>query len=199
MNWKQIYARKKHNEERILKTNSKVPDTSGIYILTRYEQDFQYAYIGQAKNLLSRLADHLSGYQHIDLSLKKHGLYNENNTTGWEIDFIECNNLDEMEQNYIKKYAKLGYQLYNHTSGSQSKGKKQLGHEKERKGYLQGKHQGEIATLKRIKQFFDKYIDAVIKGKETKLKARKLKEFETMLKEITDGNEETRTNKGDER
>lgn len=34
------------------------------------ENGFRYAYIGQAVHILTRLAQHLVGYQHIDLSLK---------------------------------------------------------------------------------------------------------------------------------
>ena len=81
MNYKQIYAIKKANEEKILKVCPDCPNTSGIYFLLREESGFKWAYIGKARNLLSRLAGHLNGYQHIDLSLKKHGLYSEDNKT----------------------------------------------------------------------------------------------------------------------
>ena len=58
------------NKKRILEINPHVDDGSGIYFLTRMDEDgIRYAYIGQAKHLLTRLAQHLSGYQHIDLSL----------------------------------------------------------------------------------------------------------------------------------
>ena len=72
-NYKQIKAKERQNKERILRTNPYVDEKSGIYFLTREDENgFKFAYIGQAKRLLSRLAEHLSGYQHIDLSLKKH-------------------------------------------------------------------------------------------------------------------------------
>ena len=62
-NWKQLYAIKEKNKRRILKVCPTVDDESGIYILTRYEETDKFAYIGQALHLISRLADHLSGYQ----------------------------------------------------------------------------------------------------------------------------------------
>ena len=94
MNYKQIYAIKKANEERILKVCPNCPNTSGIYFLLREEDGFKYAYIGQAVRLRERLASHLSGYQHIDLSIKKHGLWNEENPTGYRIHFLELPNAE---------------------------------------------------------------------------------------------------------
>ena len=85
MNYAQIKAIEKKNKERILKVCPEATEDSGIYILTRQENGFSYGYVGQAKHILSRLAGHLKGYQHIDLSIKKHGLYSENNPTGWRI------------------------------------------------------------------------------------------------------------------
>lgn len=74
MNNKQRYAILKKNKEQWLQYYS-IKDESGIYILTRYDDNgFKFAYVGQAKKVLTRLAEHLMGYQHIDLSLKKHGI-----------------------------------------------------------------------------------------------------------------------------
>ena len=125
MNYRQIKAIEQKNKQRILQLCSTVPETSGIYFLTREENGFKYAYIGQAKHLLTRLAQHLSGYQHIDLSLKKHGLYSVNNQTGWRLQWLPCSveKLDEFEKHFIKQYANEGYQLRNKTGGSQGKGK----------------------------------------------------------------------------
>ena len=107
MNYRQLYAIKKANKERILKVCPNCPETSGIYFLLREEDGFKYAYIGQSVNILQRLADHLQGYQYIDLSIKKHGLWSEENQTGWVIHFLVFpkDQLDEQEQYYIKKYA----------------------------------------------------------------------------------------------
>lgn len=136
-NYRQQYAIKEQNKKRILKVCPSITEQSGVYFLTRYEDGFKYAYIGQAKNLLSRLADHLNGYQHIDISLKKHGFYSNENLTGWHINFIECENLDEMEQKLIKEYANSGYQMRNKTVGGQGKGKNNLV-DKVVKGYQNG-------------------------------------------------------------
>lgn len=63
-------------KQRLLFINPKLNEQSGIYFLTREdEQGIKYAYIGQAKHILSRLAQHMTGYQHIDLSLKNMVLF----------------------------------------------------------------------------------------------------------------------------
>lgn len=64
VNYRQIKAIEQKNKERILKLQPTVPETSGIYIFLRADEDFKYAYVGQAKHLLTRIAQHLSGYQH---------------------------------------------------------------------------------------------------------------------------------------
>jgi hypothetical protein len=99
MDYKKIYAIKKANEERILKVCPNCPNTSGIYFLLRDDDGFKYAYIGQAVKLRERLASHLSGYQHIDLSIKKHGLWSKENQTGYKLHFLEYpeNLLDKMQ------------------------------------------------------------------------------------------------------
>ena len=104
-NMRQNKAIEKANKERILKVCPTVTEQSGIYIFYRTENGFKYAYIGQAKHLLTRLAQHLIGYQHIDLSIKKHKLWSENNLTGWRITFVlaPTEKLDELEQEYILK------------------------------------------------------------------------------------------------
>lgn len=160
MNYKQIKAIEKKNKERILKVCRTVPEASGIYFLTRAEDGFKYAYIGQAKNLLGRLAQHLSGYQHIDLSLKKHGLYHEGNVYGWMISYVTCpeDMLDSLEQTYIKKYANEGYQLRNKTSGSQGEGKRSLDNQKASKGYHDGLKQGYKNAQKYVANLFEKHL-----------------------------------------
>ena len=129
INYQRIFAIQAANKQRILKSNPDVPETSGIYILTRFENNVKYAYVGQAKNILERLIQHLSGFQWIDLSLKKHGLYCIDNPTGWHIYFEECslNKLDGREQYFIKDYLDLGFQMRNQTLGGQGEGKGQDG------------------------------------------------------------------------
>lgn len=160
VNYRQIKAIEQKNKERILKLQPTVPETSGIYIFLRAEDGFKYAYVGQAKHLLTRLAQHLSGYQHIDLSLKKHGLYSEDNESGWRLiwrSFPE-DELDEMEQYYIKEYADAGFQLRNKTSGSQGQGKRGIAENRPSKGYYDGLAQGYKNAQKYVANLFDKHL-----------------------------------------
>lgn len=161
VNYKQIWAIKKANEQRILKVCPDCPNTSGIYFLLREDDGFRYAYIGQSVNILQRLADHLQGYQYIDLSIKKHGLWSEENPTGYKVHFLEFpkNLLDEKEQKYIRQYANAGYQLRNLTSGSQGQGKKGFENARQPKTYTEGVVQGEKNMAKQIKHLFDLHLD----------------------------------------
>ena len=85
-NYKQIFERKASDAQLILKVCPNAKNQSGIYFLLREENGFKYAYIGQAKLILDRLVSHLQGFdQHIDLSIKKHKLYSEENPNGWKI------------------------------------------------------------------------------------------------------------------
>lgn len=189
------------NKKRWLKINPNLPNRSGIYILTRTDENgLKYAYIGQAKHILERLAQHLSQYQHIDLSLKKHKLYDEiKNPYGWNADYFECleSELDAYEQEYIIRYANNGYQLRNKTSGGQGQGKVGIDDNKASKGYHDGLKQGYANCLKDIKEYFDKYLvygtktDPICykkpkhKGEVATLKEiyiKKFEEFEELLK-----------------
>lgn len=161
MNYKQIYAIKRANEQRILKVCPNCPNRSGIYFLLREEDGFRFAYIGQAVRILERLGSHLSGYQHIDLSLKKHGLWSEENPSGYKVHFLEYpeSQLDEMEQKYIKQYANAGYQLRNATSGSQGVGKKSLDNAKPSRNYYDGLKQGRKNAQRFVAELFTKHLD----------------------------------------
>lgn len=160
MNYRQIKAIEQMNKQRIMKV-CHPPETSGVYILTRQENGFKYAYIGQAKHLLTRLAQHLSGYQHIDLSIKKHGLYGADNPCGWNIRYILCaeEQLDEFEQEYIRKYADKGFQLRNKTVGGQGEGKRALDNQNAPKGYYDGLRQGYKNAQKFVANLFDKHLN----------------------------------------
>lgn len=175
--------RQKANEDKITNAFGYVPQSSGIYVLTREENGFKFAYVGQAKHLRKRLAEHLSGFQHIDLSIKSHGFYSSVNPTGYNLRVIECeeSNLDLQEQFYIRLYANAGYQLRNKTAGGQGQGKFGINQPKACKTYREGIKQGEINALKEVKKYFDKYLDFVIKGDCNRLKSRKYEEFKKML------------------
>lgn len=190
MNYKKIYATKKANEERILKVCPNCPNTSGIYFLLREEDGFKYAYIGQAVRLRDRLGSHLSGYQHIDLSIKKHGLWSEENPTGYKVHFLEFaeNLLDEMEQKYIKQYANAGYQMRNATSGSQGVGKKGLDNARPTRTYYDGLAQGYKNAQKEVAHLFDLHLDYTTKKQPpTKLQEKALAKFKDFLVVEKDG------------
>ena len=162
-NLKQIYARKEECERQIKAVCPQATHESGIYCFTRVDEDgFKFAYVGLAtRSLLTRLGEHLVGYQHIDLSIKKHGLYSVDNPYGYKVhvlckcDAEECN---EKEQYYIKKAADAGYQLKNATKGSQGKGKKGLENGRPARGYYDGLAQGELNARKLIAHLFDKHL-----------------------------------------
>ena len=184
MNYRQIKAIEQKNKQLILKNNTYVPERSGIYFLTREENGFKYAYIGQAKHLLTRLAQHLSGYQHIDLSLKKHGFFSKDNPNGWNVMFVEypLSELNAKEQEYIKNYADRGYQLRNKTSGSQGEGKRGLDVQKSPKGYHEGLAQGYKNAQKFVANLFEKHLNYSKKSeKSNKNQEKALEKFKEFL------------------
>lgn len=170
------------NKKKWVNYFGEIPDTSGIYILTREENGFKYAYIGQAKHILTRLAQHLNGYQHIDLSLKKHGLKSEDNPNGYDMAFIRCEEckLDDQESYFIKQYANAGYQLRNKTSGGQDSSKRDIA-ENITKGYQQGLHNGYEKARKEIAKLFEKNLTFAMNGKPNKLKEKALLKFQEFL------------------
>ena len=187
-NYRQIMAIRKANEDKIRKMCPNVTDNPGIYLFWRVDSDgFRFCYVGQARTLCKRMAEHLSGYQHIDLSIKKHKFYDEeSNPWGYHVEVIEECELDELdgrEQYWIKHYADQGYQLRNKTTGSQGEGKAALGEGKSNKGYRDGLAQGRKNTQKEIAELFDKYLTYDIKGKPGKIKQRKYDEFTAFLNE----------------
>lgn len=181
-NYKQIYAIKAKNEKRILEACPNCPNTSGIYFLTREENGFKFGYIGQALHIRERLASHLNGYQHIDLSIKKHGFYSIENPTGYKVNFLEfpASELDEKEQYFIKKYANAGYQLRNVESGGKS-GQSDIGQRRPARGYFDGLEQGKKNSQKFIADLFSKHLDVTTKkqppNKNAEKALRKFREF----------------------
>jgi len=181
MKYQQIKAIEQKNKERILQVCPEVNEESGIYVFYRTENDIKYAYVGQAKKLLTRLASHLRGHSHIDLSLKKHGLHSKGNPTGYKIyfhHFVEPE-LDEREQEWIKNYAVMGYQLRNKTAGGQQDGKFITAETKPRKGYRDGLKQGWENARKEVLKFckhFEIEIDNTAAGR------RAIEKFNKFLK-----------------
>ncbi len=186
VNYKQIWAKKQASEKKILSICPDIPNKSGIYAFYREEKGIRFAYIGQARFLKSRCAEHLLGYQHIDNSLKKHGLYDElKNPNGYKIWYKEFpqDQLDQMEQHYIKAFADKGYQLKNKTLGGQGRGKDGLENGREPKGYRDGLKQGYENCRKEIILMFEKYLNYSAKG-TGKIAERKLAEFRDFLNPV---------------
>ena len=178
MDFRQVKAIENANKKRITEIFGKIPEESGIYILTRQEDGFKYAYIGQAKHILTRLAQHLNGYQHIDLSLKKHGFISSENPNGWDINFIRCDvlELDKREQYFIKMYANGGWQLRNKTAGGQGEGKAVFDTAKQPKTYTEGKAYGRKQVLAEIKHIVDLHLVVTVK-KDNKNDKKALDKF----------------------
>jgi hypothetical protein len=187
-NYKQIYAIRNENKRRILSVCPDCPERSGIYFLLREENGFKFGYIGKAKNLLGRLADHLNGrQQHIDRSIKKHGLWSEVNQNGYKVHFLEFPEieLDEKEQFYIRKYANAGYQLRNVESGGNA-GKGFINEKKPAKGYYDGYEAGKKKLAKEIKHIVDLHLDISLK-KETKISQKALAKFYVLINQNEKG------------
>lgn len=192
-NYKKIYAIQKDNERRILAVNASVPHASGIYAFYRTDElGIRHAYIGQAVDLLQRLAQHLSGYQHIDLSIKKHKLLSVDNPHGYDISYLEYpkEQLDEMEQYWIKEYALKGYQLKNKTLGGQGEGKEQFTEYKPSKGYRDGISQGRKNMAREIRALFDKHLDVKTKSDiPNRYQTAALDKFHALINEGSETND----------
>ena len=181
-NLRKAKAIEQKNKKRLLEVNPELDEGSGIYFLTRTDEEgIRFAYIGQAKHILTRLAQHLVGYQHIDLSIKKHGFHSDENLCGWKIGFLHfpLEKLDHMEQHYIKQYAIYGYQLRNKTSGSQGAGKKQIDEYRPQKGYHDGIKQGKTNLARELSNIISKHLDVRLKEekKNNKVSIRAYEKF----------------------
>lgn len=181
MNYRQIYARKAECEKRIKEVCPDCPNTSGIYFILREENGFRYGYIGKARHLLERLGQHLIGYQHIDLSIKKHGLWSEQNPTGYKIHFLQFpeSELDEKERYFIQRYANAGWQMRNVESGG-TNGKTDIADRRPARGYWDGIDQGEKRLARELKHIIDTHLVISLK-KQTKTAQKALEKFYALL------------------
>lgn len=129
----------------------------------------------------------MTGYQHIDLSLKSHKLYSSNNPTGWNVDFITCSQdeLDDMERMYIKKYADMGYQLKNKTCGGQDSGKTKIADYKPSKGYRDGLEQGRKNLARELRNIAEKHLLIKLKPEKenNKVSQKQYEKFMNLLRE----------------
>ena len=186
-NYKQIYAIKAEREGRIKKICPNIPYSSGIYVFYRTDAaQIRRAYCGQAINLCERCASHLGEYDHIALSLKKHGFYSGENPHGWKLTFKTCpkSELDEREVATIKSFADDGFQMYNVTAGSQSIGKLVTGQYKQPKTYSQGVQQGRKNLAKELSNIAQKHLVISLKPEKSgnKVSERQLIKFMELLK-----------------
>ena len=191
-NMRQIKAIEKQNKERLLKVNPKLNERSGIYFLLRTDENgFRFAYIGQAVKILTRLASHMTGYeQHIDLSLRKHKLYDEQkNPHGWRVEFLNfpISELDEKEKYYIKLYADKGYQLRNVSLGGQGENRASgsIGERKAHKGYMQGIQQGKKVLARELSHIAEKHLKIEIREdkKNNKVSQKQFEKFNELMNE----------------
>lgn len=191
-NYKKIFAMKSEREGRIKKICPDIPYSSGIYVFYRTDEaNIRRAYCGQAVRLCERCAAHLSEYDHIALSLKKHGFYSEKNPNGWKLKFKICQkeNLDEEEISTIKMLADKGFQLYNISSGGQSTGKVISDGYKQPKTYREGLEQGRKNLAKELSHIAEKHLTIEIRADKrgNKISERQYEKFMSLIKNCGDG------------
>ena len=190
-NMAKVKAIERKNDQKLLEANPRLNGKSGIYFLLRTDENgFKFAYIGQAKNVLQRLASHLSGYsQHIDLSLRKHKLYSGDNPYGWRVEFLNFpeSELDEKEKFYIKQYADAGYQLRNVSIGGQGENRDsgQIGERKPPKGYREGVQFGKKTLARELSSIISKHLTVRLKDEKqgNKVSEKQLRKFKDLLNE----------------
>lgn len=196
------YLKAKDRKDRVCEYlfayDEKLKEQPGIYAFERNSEPTKdgsskiYMYVGQAKKIVDRLAEHLVNFdQRIDVSLKVRGLYSDRNPYGWKIRVFYCdvNELDQKERDFIEKASNKGYTLYNITSGGQDEGKTDINKRAEVKTYRDGLKQGYNNCIKEVKEYFDKYLDVVIKedskkkdGSTKEIYIKKEKEFKELIK-----------------
>lgn len=209
---KYLDAQKRLNQmcEFLYAYDNKLNENPGIYMFirenppTKNGEVRKYIYVGQAKKVIDRIAQHfLSFEQRIDISLKTRGLFYLSKPYAWKIKVYYCNEdeLNQKEREFITLAQEKGYELYNITSGGQDEGKEDINERAAGKGYRDGLKQGYQNCLKEIKEYFDKYLMFMVQEKPEVYKKdglikeiylRKLKEFADLMK--GENNETTEDN-----
>jgi hypothetical protein len=188
-NVRKAFAIEAKSKKKLLEINPKLNDEPGIYFLTREDENgFLFGYVGQARHVLGRLAQHLAGYsQHIDLSIKKHKLWSEENPHGWKINFLNFpeSELDEKETYYIKKYAMAGYQMRNVQTGGKSRGRTVIGEGKSTKGYRQGVQHGKKTLARELSDIASKHLQIRLRPDKVnnKTSQKMFEKFQTLMDE----------------
>lgn len=187
-NYAQVRAVQEKYKKEIKAICPKIDDGPGIYFLTRTDENgINYFYIGQAVKLLSRMANHMTGWQHVDMSLRKRKWYSEDNPYGWRLNFkhYAVKDLDDMEQYWILQYTKKGYQCrYNKTAGGQGEGKEKINEFRPQRGYRDGLKQGRKNSSREVAHLFEKHLDYTTKNNPpTKNQQKAVEKFEDFLNE----------------
>lgn len=185
-----VKAIERKNEKLLLSVNPEIDNESGIYFLTRVDSEtgIKFSYVGQALHIKQRMLQHMTGYQHIDLSIRKHKFYSSENPDGWQVNFLHFpkDKLDEMERYYITLYAQKGYQSRNKDTGGGA-GKQELGERKPARGYRDGVAYGRKSMARDISSIIDKHLTVQIRdGKQhNKVSQRAFEKFKGLLEEGT--------------
>lgn len=188
VDYKKVFAMKRERENRIKRICPRIPYSSGIYVFYRTDEaGINRAYCGQAVNLCERCASHLGEYDHIALSLKKHGFYNNDNPHGWKLAYKNCpkEELDQKEIETIKAFANQGFQMYNITAGGQSVGKQVTGQYISPKTYRQGIQQGKKTLARDLSHIIDTHLQITLKPEKqnNKISIKAFEKFKEMLDE----------------
>lgn len=175
-------------KEILLQLNPDLNDNPGVYFFIRTDEyGIKHAYIGQSIHILTRLYEHLNGFSsHIDLSIRKYGLFKPDNTTGWRVGFLNLpvNQLDNAEKHYIKLYANKGYQLKNSSLGGSGANKSSGSlSETPRRGYREGVFQGRRQLAKELLGIYNKHLVISVKPEKegNKISEKQLDKFMNLL------------------
>lgn len=194
---KKRLAIERDNIKRILQLCPEMQDLSGIYMFYRADENGKVfaRYIGKSEtSILKRCASHLQGVkQHLDKSIKAHGLYSENNPTGWQVMVVEyClpYECDIRERKHIQYCQKLFIDLHNVESGGTS-GKTDINERKPAKGYYDGLRRGRSSVLKELQTPL-KYLTIAPKNE----KKRTIRMYNKFLDLLTPQQEESDTDGG---
>ena len=193
MDNRQRWAIQRANEKKVLKQNPRITQESGIYQFVRTNENKEMCvYIGQAKNLLQRIAAHLTVVNketHIDKSLQKHKLYDLQNQNGWRVFVIKkaaVDELDKWEKHYIDFYKnQKNVKLYNVTGGGQKDKAADVGErmQKKLKSYANGKAYAYEKVRREIAKLFKKNLTFSINGKTNKTKEKAFEKFKKFIEE----------------
>lgn len=192
INYKKVFAMKAEREKKIKSICPTIPCTSGIYAFYRLDEaGIRRSYVGQAVNLLERCASHLAEYDHIALSLKKHGFFSKENPYGWKLTYKTCSKseMDDLEVSTIRQLADAGFQMYNVTAGSQGKGKQVTGQYKQPRTYSEGIQQGKKVLARELSAIAEKHLKIDLRADKANNKVSQ-KQYEKFMSLMNGGEDD---------